>query len=146
MGTRPLLDGPLHAEPVDELAELREEISGLRDEIETLRTEMRDERRHLSAILQSGRVVFGGQGAVGEAQSVSGAPTPPNRSAWEAWKQQLPGRCGKVIDALLVQPMTQTQLIGYCKMDRSTVSKTLTILTRNGLVEKDGNLNRLKRL
>jgi hypothetical protein len=144
--TRPQLSGPIHAEPVDESAELREQIAELREEIESLRTEMRDERRHLTAILQSGRVVFGGPGAVNEAQSASGAPAPPNRGAWDAWKQQLPGRCGKIIDALLVQPMTQTQLVGYCKMDRSTVSKMLTILSRNSLVDKDGNLNRLKRL
>lgn len=146
MGTRPLLNGPIDAEHVDENALLREEISDLREELETLRGEVREDRRQLVALLQSGRVVFGGIEAPASQQPSPSTPMPHNRDAWSAWKQQLPPACGRVIDALLVQPLTISQLRTICKIGYSTVTSALGILSRNGLIEKDGDRNRLKRL
>jgi len=76
------------------------------------------------------------------------APTnqPHSPAAWTAWKQQLPPACGKVIDALMVQPLTSTQLKSMCKVSYETVRQALLTLGRNGLIEKDGDLNRLKRI
>lgn len=75
-----------------------------------------------------------------------GESQPPSREKWQAWKNQLPPSCGKVIDALLVQPLTTTQLKGICKVSYESARQAIVILTRNGLIEKDGDMNRLKRL
>ena len=66
--------------------------------------------------------------------------------AYAAWKNRLPPACGKIIDALLVQPMNNSQLKRFCGLGTSTVPQMITILKSNGLVEKDGDLNRLRRL
>ena len=147
MSTRPQLSGPIHAEPVDELAELREEVSDLRERLDTLERSYQEDRDRIGGLFYNLRAAFVGNGDMSASPpQSSGSPTPHNQDAWRAWKQQLPGPCAKVIDALLIQPLTQSQLITYCKMHYTTVSKTLSILKRNGLVEHDGKLLKLKRL
>lgn len=84
-----------------------------------------------------------GASVSGESASEPGQPIPA--SVYEAWKGRLPPACGKIIDALLVQPLSSSQMVTYCKMHYNTVINSLTILRKNGLVEKDGNLHRLKR-
>lgn len=145
MGTRPQLSGPIHAEPVDELAELREELSDLRGRFDALETSYQSDRDKLGSLLHALRAVLGGNGDGAPASSQS-ASMPPSREAWNAWKQQLPDSCGKVIDALLVQPLTRTQMKAICKLAYNTVTAAVRILERNGLVEADGDFIRLKRL
>lgn len=147
---QPLLEAsnkPIDAEPVSELAELREQLFDLNNEVASLRDALQAFRNQVAA-LQTGRVVFGGAAPPSQSATPSegGVPVPHNRAAWEAWKEQLPSGCARIIDALLIQPLTPTQMISICKMHQTTVSKNLIILKRNGLVENEGRLVRLKRL
>ena len=152
MSTRPLLDGPIHAVPVDESDKLRRENVQLQNVLRDSREEMERMLQTVDAFMMRLRPLHQILAEMFNAdpgimpQSQASSPAPHNQDAWRAWKQQLPGPCAKIIDALLVQPLTQSQLITYCKMHYTTVSKTLGILKRNGLVEHDGKLLRLKRL
>jgi hypothetical protein len=145
VGTRPLLDGPLHAEPVDENAELREQLADLRERFDSLEESYQQDRDKIGSLLHSLRAVFGGGGEVAS-PSPSGSNQPIPKAVYDAWKERLPPSCGRVIDALLVQPMGYNQLKSYCKASSSTIDAALSKLRANGLIEKDGNLNRLKRL
>lgn len=145
MATRPQLSGPIHAVPVDEVSELdtlRTELAELREEFESFRSGAESDRRDLFSLLQSGRVVFGGAVPATE----SSASAPPSEAAWRMWKERLPGACPKVIDALLIQPLTATQLIAATKTSHSTIQRALSVLEANSLIEKDGQRIRLKRL
>ena len=79
-------------------------------------------------------------------ESSSGASQPVSEVAYSAWKSRLPASCGRIIDALLIQPLSQTQMATICKMHYNTVKNAMVILRKNGLVEQDGTLYRLKRL
>jgi hypothetical protein len=105
-------------------------------------------RQNLQPLYDSLRALFGEMEAAGATSSPpSGNPSQPiSPSAYDAWKATLPPSCGKMIDALLVQPLKATQLKTMCKLGSGTVSEGLTILKRNGLVDYDGTLYRLKRL
>lgn len=149
MSTRPLLaDSPKthEAEPIDELAELREELDSLRADFDVLRDGLERDRNRFGKFILGVQTLLGG-GNVGAAPSGTSSPLqPPNPAAWQAWKQQLPDSCGKVIDALMVQPLKASQMIALCKLAYPTITAALRILERNGLIEKDGRLIRLKRL
>ena len=147
MATRPQIEGPIHAVPVDdEVTTLREELNELRSKFDELKSAYQKDRENVGGFIHGLRALVGGSGAAPSSQQSSSAPMPHNRDAWNAWKQQVPPACAKIIDALLVQPLTQTQIVSFCKMRQSTASQMLGILKRNGLIEMDGRLNRLKRL
>ncbi len=141
--TRPLLVDSEHVEPVDELASVHEGLGRLRREFEAFKKDHRDDWANLGKMLQSARVTFGGNV---QAATASGAPQPPDESAWNMWKQRLPGACPKVIDALLIQPLTATQLIAATGTSYSTVQRAINVLEGNSLIEREGTRIRLKRL
>src|ERR1700730_16890554 len=137
--TRPLLvdsGGQREAEIVDESAELRQELADLREEFEQFKRSIEADRANLGRMLHGLRSVFSGGAAPASTPMESGSPRPHSPSAWQAWEEQLPPSCGKVIDALMVQPLTRTQMIALCRMDYSTVKKAVSILERNSLVEQ----------
>lgn len=160
---RPLLNAP---EPT-EVELLKERIEELQDELERARREAQDAKREDSArdrsltrlrqILEplhlGLRAIFGELDAAG-AENLSTPPgitastlQPHSPAAWMAWKRQLSPACGRVIDALMVQPLSQKQLVTAAKMGYSTAGAAIGILKNNSLVEKDGNNRyRLKRL
>jgi hypothetical protein len=155
VSTRPQLEGPIHAVPVDEGDKLRRENVQLQNVLRESRVELERMAQSVDALLSRLRPLHQILNAIfdGAETSVSSAPTPSsstpaphNRAAWEAWKQQLPDACGRIIDALFVQPLTASQLATVCKAHYSTMTAGLRILERNSLIEKDGKRNRLKRL
>lgn len=139
---------PHETEPVDEIAELRNEIADLRENMEKFRATIARDREQLGAMLHGLRSIFSDGTAPASVQTPAPGVDyqPPSREKWGAWKQQLPSGCGRIIEALLIQPLTQTQMIQLCKMHRTTVSANMTILRRNSLIEQDGKFWRLKRL
>lgn len=98
-------------------------------------------RKQLQPQYESLQALFGEldqAGAVAESVvGTAGQPIPASR--YDAWKQRLPPACGKVIDALLTQPLTQSQLETYCKMHFNTVRNSLLTLKSNSIVEKDSD-------
>jgi hypothetical protein len=139
-------DGPHEAEPVDEFAELREELEALREDFEQFRQQVQQDRDSMGRMLHALRAVFGGDLEAATPSSMGGVPQPPNAAAWQMWKDRLPGACPKVIDALLIQPMTATQLIAATRTSYATVQRAVTVLKSNALLDKDGERWRLKRL
>lgn len=132
---------------VNELEDLRAELAELREDFTKFRASIERDRNQLGQMLHGLRSVFSGGAAPASAMPAdASAPQPHARDKWDAWKEQLPASCVKVIDALLIQPLTRTQMIAICKMDYSTVKKAVQILERNALVEQDGKFVRLKRL
>jgi hypothetical protein len=144
--SQPALSGPIHAvpvEPIDELTELREEVGELREQFESLQASYERDRAQWAGILHSLQAAFGGTPAQ---ESVGGAPQPQSSAAWQMWKERLPSGCGKIIDGLLIQPLTMSQMIRACSMAYGTIKNNMSILKNNSLVEKDGERWKLKRL
>lgn len=140
-----LLSAPIEAEHIDELGELRERVDSLEARVEELHAGLERDRQAVGKMLHSLRAIFSG----GDVQSSTPSASPlqpPNDAAWQMWKQRLPGACPKVIDALLIQPLTATQLIAATGTSYSTVQRALTVLQNNGLTERDGTRIRLKRI
>lgn len=147
-----------------ELDILRQRVEELEEQVEKYKADARKAmedsartshslsflRKQLEPLHRALRGVFGELDAAGigveETRTPGGPLQPQSPSAWQAWKNQLPPSCGKIIDALLVQPLTSTQLKSMCKVSYETVRQSLLILSRNSLIEKEGDLNRLKRL
>jgi len=161
-----LISGPIHQDASQSFEHQRKklqlEIDGLKADL----SEVRRQRDVMEAALRNLRAVLsplflGLKAVFGEIEATIGSddgfshpenpqgtmgPKPHNRQAWDAWKQQLPPACGRIIDALFVQPLMASQIATICKMHYDTATKSLAILSRNGLIEKDGNLNRLRRI
>jgi hypothetical protein len=126
----------------DPLADIREELSEAKEEIAELRGHLGRVMAFIAALRSA---VNGGQ-QFAQPEPGGGPPQPIPSEAYTAWKQRLPPSCGRVIDALLVQPMNFQQIKNFCKMGASTLDQALAKLRANALIEKDGSLNRLKRL
>jgi hypothetical protein len=141
---------------------LRRKIARLEGELQDSQDALQDERKRsangfraqarlkqsLQPFYQALQMIFGDLEDVeveptGESAAATG---PISERAYQAWKERLPPACGKIIDALLVQPLTITQISSMCKMHYDTASKALGILSKNGLIQKNGNLNQLRRL
>jgi hypothetical protein len=153
--SQPALSGPIHAVPVVDESEklirenkqLQECLRESRDEAERLLQTVDKVFARLRPLHQVLTAIFEGTvETVSSPTQSSGAPMPHNRDAWQAWKQQLPDSCAKVIDALLVQPLTATQMVTVCRLAYPTITAALRILERNGLTQKEGRLVRLKKL
>lgn len=143
---RLLESGEVHEpEQVDESVSLQAELDELRDDFEALRSNYERDRKVWAGILANLRAAFSGA-QVAAPESASGAPMPQSSAAWQMWKDRLPPACGKIIDALLIQPLTMTQMIRVCGLAYSTVKANVAILKNNTLLEKDGDRWKLKRL
>lgn len=142
----PLLEnGPVYEpEQVDENALLHEEIDALRDEVADLRKNYERDRAQWAGILGVFQSAFGGRTTA--PPEADGAPMPQSTTAWQMWKDRLPPGCGRIIDALLIQPLTMTQMIRACGMAYGTIKNNMTILKNNSLIEKEGERWKLKRL
>lgn len=83
-----------------------------------------------------------------DASSTASSDTlrPHDETKWQAWKQRLPEPTGRIIDALLVQPLTATQIATQARIHTTNVSKYMAPLKNNGLLEQDGSRWKLKRL
>jgi hypothetical protein len=148
--SQPALSGPIHAVPVDKLTDddlfaLRKEISDLRSELEDFKRDFELDRNKIGTLLHALRAVLNGN-AEQVPVSSTGTPMPQSIAAWQMWKDRLPPACVKVIDALLIQPLSQTQLIRAAGIAHSTVKASIAILKNNTLVEKDGGRWKLRRL
>lgn len=100
-------------------------------------------RQLLSPFHQWVGVVFGEFDAMGVSGAGSGevsdSPAPLKHSAvWDAWKGRLSPLAGRFIDALLTQPMTQTQLRIAAGCAKGSVPSTVSELHRAGLINKQG--------
>lgn len=131
----------------EQLREARERLALAENEMISLQSGVAGLRRQLAPLFSSLKALFG------EMDRVAGADMPPGPSpsqpipaiAFEAWKKRLPPSCGKIIDALLIQPLNNTQLKSMCKLGNTSVIEGLSILRKNNLVDKDsGGLNRLR--
>lgn len=131
-------------EPVNELEELREQLADLREEFTQFRVGIERDRNQIGSMLHALRAALNGDAAQSAQPNVASQPIP--EGAYRAWKERLPPACGRVIDALLIQPMSYAQLKNFCKMGASTLDGALAKLRANSLIDKDGSLNRLKRL
>lgn len=131
------------AEAERELLKLRVPIKQLRHEIEPLFVKMQAVMGYIELTgVETEPTITILQDVTTGAQRIQ----PPDAAVWSMWKQRLPGACPKVIDALLIQPLTATQLIAATKTSYSTVQRALDVLRNNGLVEKNGERVSLKRL
>lgn len=140
----------------EQIEELEEELAIQKARVAELVSKGSAERRalarlrsQLQPLFTALKGVFGELDAAGvaaemPATSDSGQPIPSSR--YDAWKSRLPDTCGKIIDALLVQPLTRTQLKGFCKLAYSTVAGGVKILQNNGLIEEVGDKIRLRSL
>lgn len=139
-----LLPAPIDAQVVEdsETQQLRDELDEFREEFNSFRTRVESDLRQIAGILGGFRSALSGQA---QAVSSDGATQPIPSSLYDAWKQRLPPACGKIIDALLVHPMTNMQLKKFCKLGTSTVPQMITILSSNKLIEKQGAVNHLRR-
>lgn len=147
----------VNAEP-DETPALRRRIARLEADLEDARSAATTAERQLRSsqsgkselkrlLLPLHRALQAIFDEIGEepGTEVASSNQPISADKYTAWKQRLPAACGRVIDALLVHPMSTTQLQSYCKAHYNTVHPALKILNSNGLVEKSGNVWSLKR-
>jgi hypothetical protein len=167
MTTRPLLVDSAHAED-DSTAELRRRLERVQDDLADAKLKIQEERNRSAKALRgqlrlrqelSGlyRALKGVMeelpddadiplGADVRMGASAGIPQPAPSVAYDAWKSRLSPACGKIIDALLVQPLSQTQMISICGLAHSTVKMSVGTLKNNSLVEKHGDKYRLKQL
>jgi cell division septum initiation protein DivIVA len=150
---------------IDRTARLEKELRKAKEEIVQLHEELDAERKKTRHILAAhGRLmrtldplykglqqVYGDLLDDGESVGTASAPAgdphlPLDAGRYRLWKERLPDKCAKVIDALLVQPMNFTQLKSACKLGSTSVTEALKILRNNKVIEKDGELNRLRRI
>jgi len=159
---------------VPKLLEMGEpsELDLLRRRVEELEDELRIERLKVEEVRQrsvaSGRAlarlrsylqpwhmalkeVFGELDGAGIEEGTStpvmtSISQPVSAAAYDAWKARLTPSCGRVIDALLVQPLNLTQMSTICKMNYYTARNSIVLMQKNGLIEREGNSFRLKRL
>jgi len=112
-------------------------------------------RRQLQPLYRALQAVFGEIDAAGLAESMpldpgsaSASASDPRVSAiWQSWKTRLGPQCGKVIDALLLQPgMNTTQLAIAVGTRRQNIPNLIFKLNQAGLIDKNGGRFSLKEL
>ena len=136
-----------------ELADARVEASRVREDAERALSML---RRQLSPLYRALQAVFGELDAAGVIDDGGGlhgaasqAPSVDARTAaiWMSWKGRLGPQCGKVIDALLLQPeMNTTQLAIAIGTRRQNIPGLIYKLNQAGLLNKNGGKFSLKQL
>lgn len=131
----------------EELRNLRNELGQVQADKETLERGIRALRQQLSPLHRALRAVFGEiELAIGEEEFSAPAPgssAPPSSSGvdprWQHAKETFPGVPSQIIDALLSQrELNLTQLAGYCRRDYSTIKRAAQVLSKAGLLAKEG--------
>ena len=153
MSSQPQLNGPIHAEPVDEqdeVSQLREELSDLRAEFEDFKSNYEQERSQLGAMLHGLRAVLNGAVEAPASYASPSASGPLDPSRYAPWKQKFPGQTAAAIDILVKYEsgLTRKQLASFLKVEpgSGTMSQIIFKLNKAELITKDGNVIRLKRL
>lgn len=160
-----LLQGIVEDVPDPRLADLEAEVRQTRRELSDARLEAeraREDatralsmlRRQLSPLYKALQAVFGELDAGGVAEDsgpvgVSAASPVDARAGaiWASWKARLGPQCGKVIDALLLQPgMNTTQLAIAVGTRRQNIPGLIYKLNQAGLLDKNGGRFSLKQL
>lgn len=95
-------------------------------------------RTILSPLYQALGMVFGQIESMGVTSDPGSPDRSKNSSVWEAWKGRLSPLAGRFIDALLTQPMTQTQLRIAAGCAKGSVPSTVSELHKAGLINKQG--------
>jgi hypothetical protein len=99
VSTRPLLNGPIHAVPVDEPSEfeaLQEQISDLEETLSTQASRIDAMEQFLQRIQHGLASIFSNAPVEPSAAPQAGRP-----GVWDSWKRKFPGKCADMIDALL---------------------------------------------
>lgn len=129
----------------EELRNLRNELGQAQADKETLERGIRALRQQLSPLHRALRAVFGEiELAIGEEELSNGGGARPQTGSgtdprWEHAKQNFPGVPSQIIDALLSQrELNLTQLAGYCRRDYSTIKRAAQVLSKAGLLAKEG--------
>ncbi len=139
---------PTEPDGLKELAVLREENVALKRELSEVRKELVDSKGRLRAVCdllepqyKIMRMIFGTLPAAGLNSSTS-----IDASVYEPWKQKLGAGPAKIIDALIQRggALTRIQIRTLCGMARRTFQNYLARINANGLIEKDGDLIRLR--
>jgi hypothetical protein len=150
--SQPALSGPIHAVPVDEKSSeevLREELNDLRAELDDLKNSYEQDRNKIGTILHALRSIFSGNADSVSTSSPSGG-APLDASRYEPWKQKFPGRTASAIDLLVKYEtgLSRKQLASFLRVDSGSGSMSQVIfkLNKAGLISKEGNLIRLKKL
>jgi hypothetical protein len=141
VSTRPhlLSEGePIAAQPVDEVAELREELADLQSQLHVLETNYEQDRKQIQQLILSLRVIFSGDV---EAVPSSTAPAPEGGDRrWDTWIAKLGGKQGEFIRAMLDHgAMTREQLRISTHSGSSTVDLVLRKLRELSLITKSGD-------
>jgi hypothetical protein len=130
----------------NEVKMLREENAKLRESVVTMQHELNETRSRVDAIRKQLEPEFRSmQRLFGDLAADDSNPT-IDASVYEPWKQRLGVGPGKIIDALIQRDgaLTRIQIRTLCGMARRTFQNYLARLNANGLIEKDGDLIRLR--
>lgn len=133
----------------NEVIRLRRELAIANGEIARAKAEsghaLSALRKQLSPLYLALQAVFGGLDAAGADDS----PAQDSRTAaiWASWKTRLGPQCGKIIEALLLQPdMNTTQLAIAIGTHRNNIPNLIFKLNKAGLLNKNGGRFSLKQL
>jgi hypothetical protein len=142
VSTRPhlLTDGaPIAAEPIDEVAELRERLDALESRMDELESSYGKDREYLARLLGGLRAAFMG-GINEESPSSTSTTTTTADRRWDTWITKLGGKQGEFIRALLDHgAMTREQLKISTHSGSSTVDVVLRKLKGLSLITKSGD-------
>ena len=134
----------------EELAEARRQIHKLKGELKAAQEDARQFSRAvlglrsiLNPLYKGLRQIYGEIEAFAVEQD---SPFIQPNNFWETQKRRFPGKPSELIDLLLERPMNTTQLATAGRMDPRTVTKTIYILNKAGLVEKNGGMFSLKQI
>lgn len=102
MSTRPLLNGPIHAIPVDNEPN---EMELLQEQIADLEETLNSQAAKIDAMEQFLKRIQHGLASIFSDVPVETASTPKagRPGVWDSWKRKFPGKCADMIDALLEQ-------------------------------------------
>lgn len=148
------------------VVELENEIRGLRRQLEDARVEAQRARedaaralgalrRQLSPLYRALQAIFGELDAAGLSDTmmngpVPDAPPPTQRkdyAIWASWKEKLGPSCGRIIDVLLLHgDLNQQQIAMAAHMHRKTAANNIGIMSRAGLISRNGSRISLKSL
>lgn len=134
----------------DEVTRLRRELTIANGEIARAKGDSARAvsalRKQLTPLYRALQSVFGEMESVGDD---AGVPVADSRTAaiWQSWKARLGPQCGKIIDALLLQPdMNTTQLAIAIGTHRNNIPNLIFKLNKAGLLNKSGGRFSLKQL